>query len=90
MVYLNKIDLFRGQFEYELVLRPDLYTRRHTQWYYFRVQNMIANITYRFRIINLMKKGSLYNEGNGEKSFWVFCNILLKWKFDFKMKIYIC
>ncbi|CAF3345315.1 unnamed protein product [Rotaria sp. Silwood1] len=52
-----------GQFEYELVLRPDLYTRRHTQWYYFRVQNMIANITYRFRIINLVKKSSLYNEG---------------------------
>ena len=39
-----------------LILRPDLYTRRHTQWYYFRVQNMIANITYRFRIINLVKK----------------------------------
>ncbi|CAF3438790.1 unnamed protein product [Rotaria socialis] len=52
-----------GQFEYELILRPDLYTRRHTQWYYFRVQNMIANITYRFRIINLVKKTSLYNEG---------------------------
>ncbi|UJR13507.1 hypothetical protein I4U23_000521 [Adineta vaga] len=52
-----------GQFEYELILRTDLYTRRHTQWYYFRVQNMIANITYRFRIINLMKKSSLYNEG---------------------------
>ncbi|CAF4049927.1 unnamed protein product [Adineta steineri] len=52
-----------GQFEYELVLRPDLNTRRHTQWYHFRVQNMIANITYRFRIINLMKKSSLYNDG---------------------------
>jgi hypothetical protein len=24
---------------------------------------MIANITYRFRIINLMKKNSLYNDG---------------------------
>ena len=53
----------RGQFEYELILRPDLYTRRHTQWYYFRVQNMIANITYRFRIINLVKRSSLYSEG---------------------------
>ncbi|CAF1561770.1 unnamed protein product, partial [Didymodactylos carnosus] len=52
-----------GQFEYELVLRPDLYTRRHTQWYYFRIQNMIAKITYRFRIINLVKKNSLYNDG---------------------------
>lgn len=54
---------FSGQFEYELILRPDLYTRRHTQWYYFRVQNMIANTTYRFRIINLVKKSSLYKEG---------------------------
>jgi hypothetical protein len=27
---------------------------------------MIANITYRFRIINLMKKSSLYNEGKYE------------------------
>jgi hypothetical protein len=63
--FSNAIDIFfpRGQFEYELILRPDLYTRRHTQWYYFRVQNMIANITYRFRIINLMKKNSLYNDG---------------------------
>ncbi|CAF4990026.1 unnamed protein product, partial [Rotaria sp. Silwood1] len=51
-----------GQFEYELILRPDLYTRRHTQWYYFRVQNMIANITYRFRMQIL-----LFSEVNAKK-----------------------
>ena len=61
---INFFLINRSQFEYELILRPDLYTRRHTQWYYFRVQNMIANITYRFRIINLTKKKSLYSEGN--------------------------
>ncbi|WAR16337.1 CBPC2-like protein [Mya arenaria] len=39
-----------GQFEYELVLKTDLYTNRHTQWYYFRVQNAVPGVTYRFRI----------------------------------------
>ncbi|KAL5014989.1 hypothetical protein ScPMuIL_009259 [Solemya velum] len=52
-----------GQFEYELVLKTDLYTNRHTQWYYFRVQNVVPGITYKLRIINLLKKDSLYNYG---------------------------
>ncbi|ESO85980.1 hypothetical protein LOTGIDRAFT_235577 [Lottia gigantea] len=52
-----------GQFEYELVLRTDLYTNRHTQWYYFRVSNAIPGITYKFRIVNLLKRDSLYNYG---------------------------
>ncbi|KAK3581757.1 hypothetical protein CHS0354_036079 [Potamilus streckersoni] len=52
-----------GQFEYELVLKTDLYTQRHTQWYYFRVQNVVPGITYRFRIVNLLKRDSLYNYG---------------------------
>lgn len=53
----------RGQFEYELVLKTDMYTKRHTQWYYFRVQNMVPGIIYKFRIVNLLKKDSLYNYG---------------------------
>ncbi|XP_072030712.1 uncharacterized protein [Amphiura filiformis] len=52
-----------GQFEYDLVLRTDLYTNRHTQWYYFRVQRMIPGVTYKFNIVNLLKKDSLYNHG---------------------------
>ncbi|KAL4217925.1 hypothetical protein ACF0H5_022664 [Mactra antiquata] len=52
-----------GQFEYELVLKTDLYTNRHTQWYYFRVQNTVPGVTYRFRIVNLLKRDSLYNYG---------------------------
>ncbi|XP_052763307.1 uncharacterized protein LOC128205605 isoform X4 [Mya arenaria] len=52
-----------GQFEYELVLKTDLYTNRHTQWYYFRVQNAVPGVTYRFRIVNLLKRDSLYNYG---------------------------
>jgi hypothetical protein len=54
---------FSGQFEYELVLKTDLYTQRHTQWFYFRVQNAIPNVVYKLKIINLLKKDSLYNYG---------------------------
>ncbi|GFO12547.1 cytosolic carboxypeptidase 2-like [Plakobranchus ocellatus] len=52
-----------GQFEYELVLKPDLYTLRHTQWYYFRVNNAVPGVTYKLRIVNLLKRDSLYNHG---------------------------
>ncbi|XP_071831159.1 uncharacterized protein [Apostichopus japonicus] len=53
----------RSEFEYDLQLRYDLYTEKHTQWFYFRVQNMRKNIKYRFTITNFMKPGSLYNCG---------------------------
>lgn len=33
---------------YELYLRPDLYTNKHTQWFYFRVKNVKKGITYRY------------------------------------------
>ncbi|KAJ7370497.1 hypothetical protein OS493_032063 [Desmophyllum pertusum] len=52
-----------GSFEYDLLLSCDLYTKRHMQWYYFRVQNMVPGVTYKFNIINLLKKDSLYNYG---------------------------
>ncbi|KAK7475648.1 hypothetical protein BaRGS_00033141 [Batillaria attramentaria] len=52
-----------GMFEYELVLKTDLYTTRHTQWYFFRVHNAQPNVTYKFRIVNLLKSDSLYNYG---------------------------
>ncbi|XP_077989987.1 uncharacterized protein LOC144444443 isoform X3 [Glandiceps talaboti] len=52
-----------GQFEYELVLKTDLYTNRHTQWYYFRVQRATRGVTYKFNIVNLLKRDSLYNHG---------------------------
>lgn len=53
----------RGLHEYELMLRADLYTGKHTQWFYFRVCNMKAGVHYRFTITNLMKKSSLYSQG---------------------------
>ncbi|XP_056271749.1 cytosolic carboxypeptidase 2 isoform X2 [Pseudoliparis swirei] len=52
-----------GVYDYELTLRTDMYTRKHTQWFYFRVRNMKAAVTYRFTIINLMKSNSLYSHG---------------------------
>uniref|UniRef100_A0A3Q2DND4 Cytosolic carboxypeptidase 2 n=1 Tax=Cyprinodon variegatus TaxID=28743 RepID=A0A3Q2DND4_CYPVA len=52
-----------GVYDYELTLRADMYTEKHTQWFYFRVRNMKAGVTYRFTIINLMKKSSLYSQG---------------------------
>lgn len=32
---------------YQLYLRKDLYTQRHTQWYYFRISNTRSRTTYR-------------------------------------------
>ncbi|NXX61123.1 CBPC2 carboxypeptidase, partial [Scopus umbretta] len=52
-----------GPYEYVLTLRPDLYTAKHTQWFYFRVQNTRRGPLYRFTIANLAKPKSLYGEG---------------------------
>ncbi|KAM9278192.1 cytosolic carboxypeptidase 2 [Morus bassanus] len=52
-----------GPYEYVLTLRPDLYTAKHTQWFYFRIQNTRRDPLYRFTIANLAKPKSLYSEG---------------------------
>lgn len=44
-------------------MRTDLYTNKHTQWFYFRVQNTRKDVTYRFTIVNLLKPKSLYTVG---------------------------
>ncbi|MDC3321622.1 M14-type cytosolic carboxypeptidase, partial [bacterium] len=49
--------------EYDLLLKPDVNTNRHTQWFYFEIKNMRANTPYTFNIINLLKSDSLYNQG---------------------------
>ena len=49
--------------EYDLILRPDINTRGHTQWYYFSVKNMRRGRKYKFNIINLLKPDSVYNQG---------------------------
>ncbi|XP_072194120.1 cytosolic carboxypeptidase 2 isoform X2 [Excalfactoria chinensis] len=52
-----------GPYEYVLTLRPDLYTAKHTQWFYFRVQNTRKDTAYCFTIANLAKPKSLYGKG---------------------------
>uniref|UniRef100_A0A2K6S0B6 AGBL carboxypeptidase 3 n=1 Tax=Saimiri boliviensis boliviensis TaxID=39432 RepID=A0A2K6S0B6_SAIBB len=52
-----------AEYEYQLTVRPDLFTNKHTQWYYFQVTNMQAGIIYRFTIVNFTKPASLYNRG---------------------------
>ncbi|KAL3318797.1 hypothetical protein Ciccas_002541 [Cichlidogyrus casuarinus] len=52
-----------GPFEYWLVLNPDLFTKRHTQWYYFQISNFVPRVTYKFTILNLVKPSSLYSQG---------------------------
>uniref|UniRef100_A0ABM5GF80 Cytosolic carboxypeptidase 3 isoform X1 n=1 Tax=Pogona vitticeps TaxID=103695 RepID=A0ABM5GF80_9SAUR len=52
-----------SDFDYQLTLRTDLYTKKHTQWYYFQVTNTQAGIPYRFTIVNFTKPTSLYNHG---------------------------
>ncbi|XP_012500558.1 PREDICTED: cytosolic carboxypeptidase 2 [Propithecus coquereli] len=54
---------YRDTYEYELTLQTDLYTSKHTQWFYFRVQNTRKDATYRFTIVNLLKPKSLYTLG---------------------------
>ena len=48
---------------YELYLRPDLYTTRHCQWFYFRVENMRNDVEYTFSIVNFTKPDSQYSVG---------------------------
>ncbi|RZF43046.1 hypothetical protein LSTR_LSTR001224 [Laodelphax striatellus] len=48
---------------YELSLRTDLYTNRHMQWFYFRIENTKRNRVYRMSIVNLSKAESLYSIG---------------------------
>jgi hypothetical protein len=43
--------------EYDLILRPDLNTRGHTQWFYFAFANGKRGVTYKFNILNCVKPG---------------------------------
>ncbi|XP_053741662.1 cytosolic carboxypeptidase 2 [Synchiropus splendidus] len=52
-----------GPYHYELTLRTDMYTEKHTQWFYFRVRNMRIDVNYRFTIVNFTKPHSLYQQG---------------------------
>lgn len=48
--------------EYELLMRNDLHSRGHTQWFYFSVSKM-DRAPYQFTITNFAKRASMYNHG---------------------------
>eukprot|EP00939_MAST-03C_sp_MAST-3C-sp1_P005554 g5554.t1 len=49
--------------EYDIVLKTDINTNRHTQWFYFECRNTRAKRKYKFNVVNLLKSDSLYNQG---------------------------
>lgn len=50
-------------YEYDLVLNPDINCKHHHQWFYFEVSNMNAEIPYKFNIVNCEKINSQFNFG---------------------------
>ena len=49
--------------EYDLIVKPDINTRGHTQWFYFSVSNTRRGVPVKFNLINMYKSDSLYNRG---------------------------
>ena len=49
--------------EYDLIVKPDINTRGHTQWFYFSVANTRKGVPVKFNLINMYKGDSLYNRG---------------------------
>nr|XP_046250427.1 cytosolic carboxypeptidase 4-like isoform X1 [Scatophagus argus] len=51
------------RYEYDLILNADANCSQHTQWFYFEVSNMVADLPYRFNVINCEKSNSQFNYG---------------------------
>ncbi|KAM9311920.1 cytosolic carboxypeptidase 4 [Gastrophryne carolinensis] len=51
------------EFEYDLIMNADVNTDQHSQWFYFEVSAMKANVPYRFNVINCEKLNSQFNYG---------------------------
>ncbi|KAL0968063.1 hypothetical protein UPYG_G00261840 [Umbra pygmaea] len=49
--------------EYDLILNADVNCSQHHQWFYFEVSGMVANVPYRFNVINCEKANSQFNYG---------------------------
>ncbi|XP_056454859.1 cytosolic carboxypeptidase 4-like [Gadus chalcogrammus] len=49
------------RYEYDLILNADANCSINTQWFYFEVSNMAADIPYRFNVINCEKTNSQFN-----------------------------
>ena len=57
------------QYEYDLILSPDINANHHHQWFYFEVSNMKADVAYRFNIVNCEKLNSQFNFGESSQVF---------------------
>ncbi|XP_034736100.1 cytosolic carboxypeptidase 4 isoform X2 [Etheostoma cragini] len=51
------------RYEYDLILNADANCNQHAQWFYFEVSNMVADVPYRFNVINCEKSNSQFNYG---------------------------
>eukprot|EP00057_Strongylocentrotus_purpuratus_P005530 XP_003731176.1 PREDICTED: cytosolic carboxypeptidase 1 [Strongylocentrotus purpuratus] len=49
--------------EYDLILRSDINSNHHHQWFYFEISGMQAGVRHRFNIINCEKANSQFNYG---------------------------
>jgi hypothetical protein len=49
--------------EYDLYIRSDANSRRHTQWFYFSVDNILRTHRVKFNILNFTKDNLLYTQG---------------------------
>ncbi len=49
--------------EYHLFIHPDTNTGGHTQWFYFKVTEMMKDTEYTFKIMNFNKKHSAFQKG---------------------------
>ena len=49
--------------EYNLVLQNDINSKGNTQWFYFQIKNLSADLDIKYNIVNFTKKDSLYNLG---------------------------
>lgn len=49
--------------EYDLILQNDINSKGHTQWFYYRVNNVKKGQKVKFNMLNMIKPKSLYNDG---------------------------
>ncbi|XP_041464945.1 cytosolic carboxypeptidase 1-like [Lytechinus variegatus] len=49
--------------EYDLILRSDINSNHHHQWFYFEISGMQTGVRYRFNVINCEKVNSQFNYG---------------------------
>lgn len=65
---------FFHRYEYDLILNADTNSSQHAQWFYFEVSNMVADVPYRFNVINCEKTNSQFNYGKWPPVFvCVYC-----------------